>query len=988
MTYPNASTINNVYTESNVLNSQWNANGGSFGLDPLDFVPFVNTTATPSFFGAASYNIVNDMFSAHVDIGPSGTRTSIIVKYDETNYVEMYVDYTNKLQAVSVSQDIPELADVSFPTYNSTNHAYWRISNSNRQFTFWTSPDGTTWTALTSFGYFWDASKVTIMLMAGFSDSTKNYSSNDRAVFTIINSTINAVGLSARVQNIDGVGSMPTITDPNALSAHTSGYSGNSSTFFAIGGLPEGGMTDISITNLADAAKTRYNIIQKPTTAGSGSVTWVRPYTSSTITTAYRDGSYWPHYQFAYAHTVATSPTDTNKYAFTNVQLEEVPSDFNRLDANISQYTDSCEYLPQKSFTASGNDGSISVTRSPEKPMAGNYSGKMIYGGTPVVDGGGRNVYYPFATRKALTPILFNGGTQETIIGSVSLSTTRAGTQWYAALILYDANFNLLSTTSFRSPTITPTLYTHPGSGVWQQASVTLPFTATTAVWAAVVPVVLASGPGETVYMAGHSIRGITPDISSVPTAYSNPREIQVSLKADRVNLAKNSGFTQTADGWLSFNNGATINTSASDAFGRTVSNGWGTADIGGTWTLSNGPTSDYNVGVSATGKGAHTISTLNSSRNTLLTAPTADQDIRVEITPASFAVGGPIYAGLVSRWVDASNFYYVRFEFLTSHQINLTLFKRVAGVDTTIAGPTLTSITQLIGVPVSLRFQVIGTTLKAKGWTTSTSEPVAWNITATDSTFSAAGSYGVRSSLDSSFSLGLPEPVYFDNFSVNANPISLGWDSTVGYNSFGSLKTSIIAPPPGSTGSGAFFVTGSQLINESSTQFPIITRLEIGTTYTISVYVMQGPNCPNITMKLMDANYQVLLQTDTDTTRNTEPSSISGSWIRLHGSFTIPGNGLSDYRLTFETQYADVLTNAPFDYWIDSILVEKGSLVNPYFDGSFGSADYMYEKQGGPDNRSYYYKDYSNKINRINQIIPQYTPLGRTVSLLVAQTP
>jgi len=107
-----------------------------------------------------------------------------------------------------------------------------------------------------------------------------------------------------------------------------------------------------------------------------------------------------------------------------------------------------------------------------------------------------------------------------------------------------------------------------------------------------------------------------------------------------------------------------------------------------------------------------------------------------------------------------------------------------------------------------------------------------------------------------------------------------------------------------------------------------------------------------------------------------------------MFGTFVVPPNSLSNYRPRFSVLLSEASTNAPFSFWIDSIMVEESSLLGDYFDGGYGSTDYQWEKQGSNEQRSYYYNNYSDKLVRINQIIPEYAPIGYTYTLTSAQSP
>lgn len=179
-----------------------------------------------------------------------------------------------------------------------------------------------------------------------------------------------------------------------------------------------------------------------------------------------------------------------------------------------------------------------------------------------------------------------------------------------------------------------------------------------------------------------------------------------------------------------------------SDAFGRTSSNGWGSADIGGAWTNSGGSASDYSVG---SGYGVATLATVDVSRRTYLTAPGPDTDTYCDITTSALATGASLFGALTARYVDIDNMYMARLEFTTANAIVLVIRKVVAGAQTSLGTYTLPN-THVAGTFIRIRFKLDGTSLKAKGWLSTADEPPYWQIDATDSSFSAAGNIGTRS--------------------------------------------------------------------------------------------------------------------------------------------------------------------------------------------------------------------------------------------------
>ncbi|MCH5677825.1 hypothetical protein [Streptomyces gilvus] len=199
------------------------------------------------------------------------------------------------------------------------------------------------------------------------------------------------------------------------------------------------------------------------------------------------------------------------------------------------------------------------------------------------------------------------------------------------------------------------------------------------------------------------------------------------------------------------------------DTFTRTTSNGWGTAEAGGTWTSSGGATSDY---FTQGAEGVHALNSINTSRYSVIPAPSADVDLQSSICTSALATGGPHYVGLIARYADSSNSYYARLAFNTNQTITLVIQKRVAGGQTDLKAVTL-PYTHAAFAFFTIRFQVIGSTLQAKAWPTGTAEPSGWPAVVTDTALTAAGSVGVRSILDSANTNTLPVNVSHADYYV-----------------------------------------------------------------------------------------------------------------------------------------------------------------------------------------------------------------------------
>jgi hypothetical protein len=196
------------------------------------------------------------------------------------------------------------------------------------------------------------------------------------------------------------------------------------------------------------------------------------------------------------------------------------------------------------------------------------------------------------------------------------------------------------------------------------------------------------------------------------------------------------SAINSVGEGALSNERSAMPATSAvlvSDQFERTVSSGFGTADVGGPWSVSS------TARTKVTG-GQGVISGFTGANQDVqawnpATATNMEVVGLVQLN-ASNPVGGNYQARLVARaQTDARNGY-------------------VARVTHTPAGAVTWALA---------RVRTNGTTIQARFWRDGTAEPAAWTATATDS-FWTSGRAGLGAFAASGISTPFPQ-VQFDDF-------------------------------------------------------------------------------------------------------------------------------------------------------------------------------------------------------------------------------
>ncbi|WP_308166519.1 LamG-like jellyroll fold domain-containing protein [Actinomadura sp. NEAU-AAG7] len=185
--------------------------------------------------------------------------------------------------------------------------------------------------------------------------------------------------------------------------------------------------------------------------------------------------------------------------------------------------------------------------------------------------------------------------------------------------------------------------------------------------------------------------------------------------------------------------------TLAADAFGRTVTGGWGDADSGGAWTRngSGGVLSVGGTGQIALGAPG------NSGGGYLNGVSSAGTDLTFTVALDKEGTGNGVYVSPIGRRVGSAD-YRARVRLRPSGAVSLKLSRTAAGnAETDVAAEqTVAGVAYEAGRPLHVRLQVTGTsptTLKAKVWADGAAEP-DWQLTGTDSTaeLQTAGALGV----------------------------------------------------------------------------------------------------------------------------------------------------------------------------------------------------------------------------------------------------
>jgi hypothetical protein len=206
----------------------------------------------------------------------------------------------------------------------------------------------------------------------------------------------------------------------------------------------------------------------------------------------------------------------------------------------------------------------------------------------------------------------------------------------------------------------------------------------------------------------------------------------------------------------------------ALDAFGRSVTDGWGSADTGGAYTLT-GAAADFDVDGSI---GTMSVPANASRTASLLSTLVRDVDVTARFALSAVPVGDTVNGILRGRRIDASNRYGAVALVDTAGAVTVAVDRLVGGVNTILGSFAATGVTLVAGTYLRVRFQVSGaypTTLRVRAWLDGDSEPTTWASEQTDSSaaLQTAGSIGILSGANAALTNG---------------PIVFSWDDLAAY--------------------------------------------------------------------------------------------------------------------------------------------------------------------------------------------------------------
>ncbi|MBN9153962.1 MAG: hypothetical protein J0J05_08265 [Microbacterium sp.] len=201
----------------------------------------------------------------------------------------------------------------------------------------------------------------------------------------------------------------------------------------------------------------------------------------------------------------------------------------------------------------------------------------------------------------------------------------------------------------------------------------------------------------------------------------------------------------------------------AQDAFGRDVTTGWGTADIGGPWSGSTDLSVSNGTGWISVGAGQTRTATLGTAAT--------DSSAHLAVTLSRVPDGGGVHVNYAAR-KTAGGEYRAKVRVTATGAVVLSVGKVVGTTETLLATKTVPSLTYAPGTRLEVRVSTTstaGTTVvSARVWASGSAEPTAWTVSAGDSQpeLQGSGQVGVSAYL-SGTTTGGPLTVGVDDLDV-----------------------------------------------------------------------------------------------------------------------------------------------------------------------------------------------------------------------------
>jgi hypothetical protein len=263
------------------------------------------------------------------------------------------------------------------------------------------------------------------------------------------------------------------------------------------------------------------------------------------------------------------------------------------------------------------------------------------------------------------------------------------------------------------------------------------------------------SGPaGASVTINGSNLSGATAVKFAGTNASSFTVDSAIQITATVPSVAATGTISVTTPGGTGTSSDTFTVVSSSpsvvahDTYQRTVSNGWGSADVGGSWSLLDTP-ANWSV---SPGTGTIRVAAGAQERGVLPGVTVQDVDLLAQISLplCTMGAGADCDSYVVGRLTGVSNPSYYRVGAVEGTGQSTVNIRAQRSDGSYLTNDVNTGVSAADGIRLWLRVEFVGvnpTMILARVWPVGTTEPSAWQLTTTDNTAAeqTAGGVGVR---------------------------------------------------------------------------------------------------------------------------------------------------------------------------------------------------------------------------------------------------
>ncbi|MEW1675572.1 hypothetical protein ACJ6WD_10975 [Streptomyces sp. VTCC 41912] len=205
----------------------------------------------------------------------------------------------------------------------------------------------------------------------------------------------------------------------------------------------------------------------------------------------------------------------------------------------------------------------------------------------------------------------------------------------------------------------------------------------------------------------------------------------------------------------------------------------------------------------------------------------------------------------------------------------------------------------------------------------------------------------------------------------------TVSWDSAVGRTKAGSIR---LQSPAGGTPGAQVGIATLGGINPNTKGGDL---LHTGVPHTLTAWVNVPSGYPPVSAAAWDplaASYQ--LGPNSDWIKANRPDLVDGDWVRVYYTWTPPATSTREIYAGVMAPKATYAASANgVAFWMDDVLLEEGTGMGQFFDGSDPSADYLW--QGSNDSsKSFYFPGRARHARRLTEILQDNVPWGTTFNL------